>query len=63
MKDLLKKFLETKDKTVIIGIACLTVVEVIALLKGINGVVLTMVVGIIAAAIGISVPTPKFMQR
>ena len=56
------KLLETKSNPVVIGIVCLTLIEVVALLKGINGVVLTMVVGIIAAAVGVTVPTPKFMK-
>ena len=63
MKEVIKKFLDgIHNKTVLIGILCLTIIEVIALLKGINGVVLTMVIGIIAAAIGITIPTPKFMK-
>ena len=62
MKTLIMKLLDTRSNPVVIGIVCLTLIEVVALLKGINGVVLTMVIGIIAAAIGIIIPTPKFMK-
>ena len=42
------------------GIVCITVIECYALSKGINGIVLTGVIGIIAGAIGITIPTPKW---
>ena len=47
---------------IITGIICITLIEIIALNKGINGVLLTAIVGIIATAIGVVVPTPKRLQ-
>lgn len=45
-------------RIVIAGLACLTVIEVCALLKGIDGVLLTTIVGMIALAIGVVIPNP-----
>ena len=45
------------NKSVIItGLLCLTAMEIVALYKGINGVLLTTIVGIIALAIGVAIP-------
>ena len=62
MKTLIMKLLETRSNPLVIGILCLTAIEVVALLKGVNGVVLTMVVGAIATAIGITVPKPRWIK-
>ena len=51
------------EDIVMLGIICITILEGIALLKGINGFVLTAVIATIAAAIGVVIPTPKFMER
>ena len=50
---------KTPKEIVIIGIICLTLLEITALIKGIDGVVFTAVVAIIALAIGVTLPTPK----
>ena len=50
---------EIPKEVIIVGIICLTILEVCALLKGINGVLFTTVVAIIALAIGVTIPTPK----
>ena len=42
------------------GIVCIAVIECYALSKGINGVILTGVIAIIAGAIGVTIPTPKW---
>ena len=62
MKTLIMKLLETRSNPLVVGLLCLTLIEVIALLKGVNGVVLTMVVGAIAAAVGVTVPKPKWIR-
>ena len=62
MKTLIAKLLETRSNPLVIGILCLTLIEVIALLKGVNGFILTIVVGAIAAAIGVTVPKPKWIK-
>lgn len=48
---------------IITGIICITLIEIIALNKGINGVLLTTVIAIIATAIGITIPVPKVFKH
>ena len=43
-------------RIVAIGIAALTIIECVALSNGINGTLMTFVIGIIAAAIGVAMP-------
>ena len=45
-------------RIVIAGITALTIIEVYALSQGIDGVVLSSVIGIIALTIGITLPNP-----
>jgi len=45
-------------RVVAIGIGCLTAIEICALFKGIDGVLMTTIVAIIAAAIGFVTPSP-----
>lgn len=48
---------EKIDKSIIItGVICITIIELFALLMGINGVLLTAVLMIIAGAIGVAIP-------
>lgn len=50
------------DKDIVItGIICITLLEIIALLNGINGLLLTVVIAMLAGAIGIMVPSPKWV--
>ncbi len=53
-----------KDQTIIVlvGILCLSALESIALVYGINGTLFTMVMVIIAGAIGVTIPTPKILK-
>ena len=53
----MKKKQKIDYRIVIVGLLCITALEIVALLQGINGVVLTSVVAIIALAIGVAVPT------
>ena len=48
--------------TICVGLICLTIIECWALYNGVNGTLLVLVVGIIAGAIGVSIPTPNFMK-
>ena len=50
-------------KVIITGLICLTALEVFALHKGIDGVILTTVMAIIAGAIGVMIPTPKVFKK
>lgn len=51
------------NKTVITGIICLTILEIFALYKGIDGALFTLIIAVIAAAIGIIIPIPKFLKN
>lgn len=50
-------------RIVICGLICITIIEVVALMNGINGVLLTMVVGVIALAIGVNIPGDKLIKN
>ncbi len=49
-------------RVVCVGLICITVLEIVALLNGINGGVLGIVLMIIAAAIGIVIPKDKIIK-
>ena len=49
-------------KIIITGLICLTAIELFALSKGIDGVLMSTIIGLIALTIGIKIPTPKFIQ-
>ena len=53
---------KNKKQVIITGLICITVLEAIALANGINGTLLTVVIGVIAAAIGVIIPTPKRLR-
>jgi hypothetical protein len=56
--------MKSVDKfTVMFGIGCISALEVIAMLKGFDGLILTTVIGVIALAIGITIPTPGFIRK
>ncbi len=48
---------------VCVGMVCLTAAEMVALANGINGTRFSIYIAIIAAAIGIVIPTPKFITK
>ena len=50
---------KTNYKIVIAAIVCITALEVVALSKGINGVALTAVIGVLAGLAGWSLPQLK----
>lgn len=51
------------DKHIVItGLICITILELIALSLGFNGFLLRTVLVVIAAAIGITIPTPKILK-
>ena len=45
-------------KVVCVGLVCISAIECFALANGINGTLLSIVLGIIALAIGIVIPNP-----
>ena len=48
---------------VIVGLFCLTILELYALSKGINGIILSGVFAIIACAIGVMIPKEKLFRN
>ncbi len=46
-----------------IAIAAITLLEVVALLKGLNGSLLRLVVATIAGLVGLAIPTPKVFKK
>jgi len=50
-------------RVIMVGMICLTVLEIVALYNGINGTMFTMVVAAVAAAMGVLIPTPKWVRR
>lgn len=50
-------------KIVITGIICVTLLELFALYKGHDGMILTTVVALVAGLAGWTIPTPKFMKQ
>ena len=49
---------KTDWRVICTGIVALTAMEIVALSKGINGVLLTSVIGVIALAIGVAIKNP-----
>lgn len=45
-------------QVLITGILCLTLIEMVALLKGIDGTLMSLIVGIIGLAMGLNLPNP-----
>ncbi len=54
---------EVNWKVLVAAIAGLTIIEVIALLKGINGTMLAIMIAAIAGLAGLSIPTPKELMK
>lgn len=52
----------SKPHIIIIGMVCITIIELYALHKGINGILLTAVLSGMFLVIGVKLPTPKFME-
>lgn len=53
---------KVNTQIVITGLLCITGIEMYALYLGYNGLILTAVIGTIAAAVGVAVPTPKWIK-
>jgi len=51
-----------KSSVIITGLICLTLLEALALYSGIDGVLLTIVVAVIAATIGSTIPLDKVIK-
>ncbi len=55
-----KKIKQIDWRIVITGLVCITGIEITALFMGINGVLLTTIVALIAGVIGVTLPQVKF---
>lgn len=53
---------KTDWRIIVAGIVCLTVLEIVALLMGINGTLYGIIIIIIAGAIGVSIPRPEILK-
>ena len=51
-----------KTSIIITGMICISLLETIALLKGINGVLLTSVIAVLAGLVGWTQKTPKILE-
>jgi len=51
-----------KSSIVITAIIAIAALEVCAIFKGMNGILLTTVIGIIALLAGVVIPTPNFLK-
>ncbi len=51
-----------KKGIVITAIVCLTLLELVALYKGINGLLFTTIIAVIAGLAGLVLPTPKILK-
>ncbi len=49
-------------KIIITAIICITILEIYALTRGINGILLTTVIAVIAGLAGVATPTPDFKR-
>ena len=55
--------MKSVDKQIVmLGIICLTILELFALSMKINGTMFSLVVGVIALAIGVILPKPKMLK-
>jgi len=45
-------------RVICLGIISLTVIEIFALMNGINGVMMSMIIAVIGLAIGVAIPYP-----
>ena len=55
--------MKSVDKQIVmLGIICLTILEIFALSMKINGTMFSLVVGVIALAIGVILPKPKMLK-
>lgn len=52
-----------KHRIVYLAILCVTAIEIVALINGINGAIQALSLTIIGALAGIVFPTPKFLRR
>lgn len=64
VKSLMVQVKQVADtRVMMLGILCITVLELYALSQGMNGTLFALVVGLIAASIGVVLPQPKFLKR
>jgi len=53
---------KTNLKVILAVIVCITILEIVALCNGINGILLTGVIATLAGIGGLTLPTPKILK-
>jgi hypothetical protein len=53
---------QTDWKVIVTGLVCVTVLEAIALMKGINGTLFMIVIGLIATTIGVNIDKATLLK-
>ena len=46
-------------KVLCIGIVCLSAIEIVALMKGVDGTIMSLIIGVIGLAMGLTLPQLK----
>ena len=59
----MKKKEKINWKVVVTAIVCLALIECVALMKGVNGTLMSVMIAVIAGLAGWSIPTPKILQK
>jgi len=54
---------EVDYRIIITVIICITGLEIYALSQGINGILLTSVIGVLAMIVGVAIPKQKFIKE
>ena len=57
-----KKKIKVKTSVIITGMCCISILEIVALLKGIDGTLFASVIGALCLLSGLVIPTPRILQ-
>ena len=57
-----KKQIRVKTSVIITGMCCTSILEIVALLKGIDGTLFASVIGALCLLSGLVLPTPRILQ-
>ena len=57
-----KKKIKVRTSVIITGMCCISILEIVALLKGIDGTLFASVIGALCLLSGLVLPTPRILQ-
>jgi len=57
-----KKKIKVKTSVIITGMCCISILEIVALFKGIDGTLFATVIGALCLLSGLVIPTPRILQ-